>query len=167
MGVDKIAAREKELTEYFFQRVSQNPNISLLAPKHEDRLPVFSFNLEGLHHNLAVRILNDRFGIQARGGCSCAGTYGHYLLEIDKKRSEEFMRQITCGAVAIKPGWIRVSLHPTTSNEELEYVCDSLDALTANAVLWKEDYQLVDQKYVYNKGLLDTITPLQDSWFEV
>lgn len=78
-----MARREHEIVEHVFLRLADVPRVVILAEQHRERLPVFSFYIAGLHYNLVVRMLNDRFGVQARGGCSCAGTYGHYLLNVD------------------------------------------------------------------------------------
>ena len=94
-----------------------------------------------MHFNLGVKILNDRFGIQTRGGCSCAGTYGHYLLHVDQETSNNLVCQITSGDLIQKPGWIRMSVHPTTTSQEIEYVCDSIKELAQNHTQWAKDYQ--------------------------
>ena len=85
-------------------------------------------------------MLNDRYGIQTRGGCSCAGTYGHYLLHVD----EEMSRSITCeideGDLSHKPGWIRMSLHPTQTDREVDFICNAIKELAMNFETWKRDY---------------------------
>jgi len=40
-----------------------------------------------LHGPYVATLLSDLFGIQARGGCACAGPYGHQLLTINKSQS--------------------------------------------------------------------------------
>ncbi len=115
MGVDNILRREHELLHIIFQKLEPIPNLTILAPKIKDRLSVISFYIEGLHFNLGVKLLNDRFGIQTRGGCSCAGTYGHYLLHVDKKTSKKVTDEIDHGDLSHKPGWIRMSIHPTSN----------------------------------------------------
>lgn len=145
MGVDKILAREKELVDYVFRRLKEIPNLNLLAPQHENRLGVISFYINNLHYNLGVKLLNDRFGIQTRGGCSCAGTYGHYLLHVDEEKSHYLTNKITEGDLIQKPGWIRMSIHPTTTNAEIEFVCDSIKALAENFEEWSSEYR-------YNRG---------------
>jgi hypothetical protein len=75
-----------------------------------------------LHHNFVVALLNDLFGIQSRGGCSCAGPYGHHLLGIDLDRSHEFERQIAVGCEGIKPGWVRVNFNYFLSDAVVDYV---------------------------------------------
>jgi hypothetical protein len=84
--------------------------------------------------------LNDRFGIQVRGGCSCAGTYGHFLLNVDFILSKEITDKIDAGDLSMKPGWIRLSLHPTMTNDELLYILDAIRQTVENAKKWKNDY---------------------------
>lgn len=140
MGVDNILQREKEITDYVFDSLGDVPNINILAPQHKNRLGVISFYINDLHYNLGVKLLNDRFGIQTRGGCSCAGTYGHYLLHVDQEQSNYLTDKITAGDLIQKPGWIRMSIHPTTTNAEIQYVCDSIRALAENFEEWANDY---------------------------
>lgn len=167
MGVENILAREKELLTYFFDRIKGYPNISILADQHLNRLGVLSLNIEGLHHDLAVKILNDRFGIQSRGGCSCAGTYGHYLLQIDQQKSSEIIEKIGCGLMELKPGWVRISIHPTTTQQELTYLCDALQALADHADEWKEEYVLEKGHFHHHSVSLENETSLNDEWFEL
>jgi selenocysteine lyase/cysteine desulfurase len=106
----------------------------------EERLGAISFYIENMHYNLAVKILNDRFGIQVRGGCSCAGTYGHYLLHVDPTRSKRITDLIDKGDMSEKPGWIRLSLHPTMTNEEVYTITDGIKQTVLNAKEWGKDY---------------------------
>jgi len=140
MGVENIQNREHEIVDYVFSRLENIPNIKILANQHKDRLGVISFYIDDLHYNLGVKILNDRFGIQTRGGCSCAGTYGHFLLHVDQETSHDLVCQITSGDLIKKPGWIRMSIHPTTTNEEIEYVCNNIIALAENHKEWASEY---------------------------
>jgi hypothetical protein len=113
----------------------------MLEPNVKNRLSIISFYLPGIHYNLVVRLLNDRFGIQTRGGCSCAGTYGHILLNVDQNTSNKITEQIDAGDLAEKPGWVRASFHPTTTNEEAAYVVDSINALSENIEQWSKGYR--------------------------
>ncbi|NMB71248.1 MAG: aminotransferase class V-fold PLP-dependent enzyme, partial [Bacteroidales bacterium] len=108
--------------------------------KVEERLPIFSFYHPQIHFNLIVRLLNDRFGIQVRGGRACAGTYGHYLLEVSYEKSREITQLINSGDLSKKPGWVRWSLHPTSTNEEIMFFTDSLRAIIKNIDTWEKDY---------------------------
>ena len=87
MGTENISAQDKKLMQLLFTQLQQNKRIVLLEERKQDRLPIISFYVENLHHQLLVKLLNDVHGIQVRGGCSCAGTYGHYLFGIDKQQS--------------------------------------------------------------------------------
>ena len=87
-------------------------------------------------------MLNDHFGIQTRGGCSCAGTYGHYLLNVSEEYSSKITSQINNGDCSIKPGWIRLSIHPTDSNENIAYILEGISELAKKHNKWKHDYDL-------------------------
>lgn len=143
MGVKNILQREHELNKFIFKKLKAIPNLHLLAQKHEDRLGIFSFYIDEVHFNLIVKLLNDRYGIQTRGGCSCAGTYGHFLLNIDDKASHEIESQIQEGKLIDRPGWIRMSIHPTLTNKEVEFVCDSIREVAENHHEWGKDYEYI------------------------
>lgn len=153
MGVDKILAREKEILDIIWSRFDQIPNLRLLADQHRNRLGVISFYIDDLHYNLGVKILNDRFGIQVRGGCSCAGTYGHYLLHVSEQQSKSITEQIDHGNLSAKPGWIRLSIHPVMTNQEIYYIMDAIEALAQNHQEWSADYHctLGKNEYTYTK----------------
>jgi selenocysteine lyase/cysteine desulfurase len=140
MGVQNILNREHEIVEFVFSRLENIQNIKILAQQHRDRLGVISFYIDELHFNLGVKILNDRFGIQTRGGCSCAGTYGHFLLHVDQETSKDLVCQITSGDLIKKPGWIRMSIHPTTTDKEVQYVCNAIIDLAKNHEEWAKEY---------------------------
>jgi selenocysteine lyase/cysteine desulfurase len=140
MGTGKIHQRENELIEIAFRELSKISSLHILASDITDRLGVFSFYVDNVHHNLFTSLLNDHFGIQVRGGCSCAGTYGHFLLNVDMKMSKEITDRIDAGDLSMKPGWIRLSLHPTMTNDELLYIIESIRQTVENAEQWKGDY---------------------------
>ncbi len=142
MGVDNIKKREEEIIETIWERMSKIENAHILAEQHKDRLGVISFYIDGLHYNLAVKLLNDRFGIQTRGGCSCAGTYGHYLFGVSEDQSNQITTEINSGNCSSKPGWIRMSIHPTMTNEEIEFIMDGIEELAKKYKEWSEDYTL-------------------------
>jgi selenocysteine lyase/cysteine desulfurase len=141
MGVDNILQREHEIVGTIFSALQAIDNLHILADQHQERLGVISFYIDDLHFNLGVKLLNDRFGIQTRGGCSCAGTYGHFLLHVDKKTSSELIHDISLGDLIRKPGWIRLSVHPTTTTKEIEFVCESLKALAKHHKQWAKSYE--------------------------
>ena len=120
------------------------PNLVVLADNIEDRLGVYSFYIEGAHYNLIVQLLNDIYGIQVRGGCSCAGTYGHILLNVDQLTSNEITCSIDEGNLSTKPGWIRMSIHPTMTNDEIHYIMNAIEDVAIN-------YKEFQKEYVYNE----------------
>ena len=140
MGVDNILKREEELVDRVFDKFPSIPKLHLLAANLSHRIGAISFYLEDIHYNLAVRLLNDRYGIQARGGCSCAGTYGHFLLHVDPNRSKHITDLIDTGDLSEKPGWVRISLHPTMTDDELNLLITALKEIVQNSDSWKEDY---------------------------
>ncbi len=140
MGVSNILHREEEMLERIWPRLDQLPKLHILAGHLRQRLGVISFYIEGLHYNLAVKLLNDRFGVQMRGGCSCAGTYGHYLLEVSPGYSRMITEEISHGNLSHKPGWVRMSIHPTMTDAELDYILDAVEAVYHNFESWGSDY---------------------------
>ena len=140
MGVDKIRAREEELVKIAFAGLKKIPTLHILAGNIEHRLGAISFYIENIHYNLIVKILNDRFGVQVRGGCSCAGTYGHYLLHVDPNRSKIITDKIDQGDLSEKPGWVRMSIHPTMTDAELNTTIDGIAQIVENIDEWSKDY---------------------------
>jgi len=167
MGVENILKREHEINEIVFDKLSRIPNLTILAAQHTDRLGVFSFYIANVHFNLIVKLLNDRFGVQTRGGCSCAGTYGHFLLHVDQQTSKSIEMKILDGCMVERPGWIRMSIHPTITNEEVLYVCESIKQVAENFELWGKDYEYDALK---NEFIHKTAKPIENelvnNWFK-
>ncbi len=140
MGVENIKIREDELIDSAFKKLSEIKGVHILAQNIKNRIGVVSFYSEIVHHNLMTKLLNDRYGIQVRGGCSCAGPYGHYLFHLNKQISHLFTDKILNGDATEKPGWVRVSLHPTLSDKELDFIMNAIAEITENIDEWKKDY---------------------------
>lgn len=168
MNTKKIKRREDELNQKLFETLESIPNVKILAPNHKNRLSIFSFYVENVHFNLVVKLLNDRYGIQTRGGCSCAGTYGHFLLNVDQETSNRIKDQILEGCSTEKPGWIRLSLHPTIKNEEVDFICNSLKELCANIDNWSSDYEYdpIKNDYVHT-SIKPVERQLVSDWFSI
>jgi hypothetical protein len=130
VGVETIHAAEQRAIARATERWRNEPGVELLGPSTGTRLPIFSFNLRNgnrlLHHGFAVRLLNDLFGIQARGGCSCAGPYGHELLGIDAARSSRYQRVVESGNELFKPGWVRVGFHYSFDETTVDAIIDAV-----------------------------------------
>lgn len=140
MNMEHIISREKEILTILFGHLEKISNLHILEGNIRQRLGVMSFYIDGLHYNLGVKLLNDRFGIQARGGCSCAGTYGHYLLNVSPNTSRAITCEIHKGNLSTKPGWIRISVHPVMSNAEIFFICNALQELAAHHAVWGNEY---------------------------
>ncbi len=168
MQVDKIRAREKELTEIAFRELRKIQGLNILADNIEERLGVISFYVNNIHYNLIVKLLNDRFGIQVRGGCSCAGTYGHYLLHVDQNHSKRITEKINVGDLSEKPGWVRLSLHPTMLNDELLFITDAIKEIVKNIHEWQFDYNYDKSKNEFFHKSHNGLAFMKiKSWFEL
>jgi selenocysteine lyase/cysteine desulfurase len=140
MGVENIHAREKELLRLAFREMATVPGINILGNNVTSRLGVISFYMDNIHYNLLVSLLSDRYGIQVRGGCACAGTYGHYLLDVSHEKSKKITDSITNGDLSAKPGWVRLSLHPTMKDQEVLFIADALREISQNHKAWSLEY---------------------------
>jgi selenocysteine lyase/cysteine desulfurase len=131
VGIDVIRAHEEDYLHRAVAAWKEEPTIEILGNLAAERLSIVSFVVRApsgrhLHHNFVVTLLNDLFGIQSRGGCSCAGPYGHRLLGIDLDRSHEFEQEIASGCEGIKPGWVRVNFNYFISETTFQYVVDAV-----------------------------------------
>jgi len=126
VGVDAIREHEEDFIDRAIGAWRDEPSIQILGNPALPRLSIVSFTIRHddryLHHNLVVALLNDLFGIQSRGGCSCAGPYGHRLLGIDIETSHAFEREISRGCEGIKPGWVRVNFNYFISEAVFDYI---------------------------------------------
>lgn len=142
IGVQKMMDREKEIMNRIWEPLNAIPNFHILEAHNKNRLCIISFYIDDLHYNLGVKMLNDRFGIQVRGGCSCAGTYGHYILNVQREYSNHITDLINHGDYSEKPGWIRLSIHPTTSDQDIDFILEAIKQLAKNHKSWANDYHL-------------------------
>lgn len=167
MRVDMIKSRENELVGEALSRLRKIKGLKILAENIKDRLGVISFYMEGIHHNLITRLLNDLYGIQVRGGCSCAGTYGHFLLNVDYDMSHKITDNIDLGDLSLKPGWVRLSLHPTMTSEELEEIIKALEYISLNINDLREKYQhSKSSNEFFNKDFKQDYKHIFNTWFE-
>ena len=147
VGPAVIEATESDFVRRAIARWEQHPNINVLGSHRADRLSIVSFVIrhgeQFLHHNYVVALLNDVFGIQSRGGCSCAGPYGHRLLGIDLERSHEFQREINRGCEGIKPGWVRVNFNYFIDDDTFNYIVDAVAMIASHgaALLGEYDFE--------------------------
>ena len=168
MGTGNMERREEQLVQRLFRGLRTIPGLTLLADSAENRLGIISFYFENIHYNLIVKLLNDRFGIQVRGGCSCAGTYGHYLLHVDHYTSKRITEKINEGDLSTKPGWVRLSVHPTTTDEEVDRIFEALRETAQHAVKWSQDYNYDPHtnEYQHTSGEQSLHQTIQE-WFKL
>lgn len=168
MGVENIMKREKELLDIALPGLRSIKGIEILANNVDDRLGVISFYHPDIHFNLFVKLLNDRFGVQTRGGCACAGTYGHFLLEVSYDQSEEITEKISHGDLSEKPGWVRWSLHPTVTDEEVRSILHAVKEVTLHFREWAEDYIYLSKnnEFVHHSQQQETTEDrIMNDWF--
>ncbi len=131
VGTDVIEKREHELVKMIDNRWRKNPLIERLGHQEASRLSITAFRIKTdhgyLHHGFVTALLNDLFGIQVRGGCSCAGPYGHQLLELNEQRSNRIQEAIKQGEKLVKPGWVRFNLNYFLDDAEANFILDSID----------------------------------------
>ncbi|WP_025697251.1 aminotransferase class V-fold PLP-dependent enzyme, partial [Paenibacillus forsythiae] len=137
MTTQRILRQERALCRQLLDGLQGIPEITVLEGDARHRLGIVSLTVRDMHYNLVVRLLNDRFGIQARGGCSCAGPYGHYLLSIGREASALMSKTIQSGDQSLRPGWVRLSLHPVMTSADVAFILSALKAIVGN----REDWQ--------------------------
>lgn len=164
MGTERIRRVEDDFVRRAIARWRTHPKLHILGDLDAERLAIVSLIVdEGrLHHNLAARMLSDRWGIQTRGGCMCAGTYGHELLGIGAARSFEIRCSLDRGDEASKPGWLRISFSPATTEEDFGVLLEALPELAERYQEWAADY-VMDQRtatWRHKAAVVDEREPL-------
>jgi len=136
IGEDRIATREAEFVKMAHDGWDNNPRLTLLGNPKAHRLPIFSFLVRDsagklVSEQVFTHLLSDIYGIQVRGGCACAGPYGHRLLHIDHDYSDHLRREILAGNEVHKPGWVRLNFGYLMTDETVRYIIDSVNELAA------------------------------------
>ncbi len=169
MGVKNILDREDEMIPMLLKGLRNIDSIHVLDDKGRNRLGVISFYSESIHYNLIVKLLNDRFGIQTRGGCSCAGTYGHCLFNIGPEQSKKITDTIDKGDQSTKPGWVRVSLHPTIQTSEVEGFIAAVKEIQLHIKEWGKDYSYDKQsnEFIHKNESQKENKKRIKKWFEL
>jgi selenocysteine lyase/cysteine desulfurase len=172
VGTDVIQACEERFWKRALESWSKHPNIRILGDTTAERLSIVSFVVRCgdyyLHHNFVVAVLNDLFGIQARGGCSCAGPYGHRLLGIDLDHSHAFQREITGGCEGIKPGWTRVNFNYFLSDAVCDYIIAAVELVADHGVKLLTDYRFDPETGLWHhrEGATDPPLRLHDLHYD-
>ncbi len=168
VGSELIREREETFTRRAIASWGKNPNLEILGSHEHERLCIVSFVVRYgsryLHHNFVVALLNDLFGIQSRGGCSCAGPYGHRLLGIDLDTSHEFEREIGRGCEGIKPGWVRVNFNYFITEEGCDFILDAVHLVATHGWKLLNDYRfdLATGLWRHRQGIADPPLSLWD-----
>ena len=168
VGVAEIRRREESFIHRAIERWRRHPNLEILGNPDLDRLSIVSFVVKQrgryLHHNFIVAVLNDLFGIQSRGGCSCAGPYGHRLLGIDLETSHEFEREISRGCEGIKPGWVRVNFNYFISEAVFQFILDAVDLVAAEGWRLLPEYRFdpFTGLWIHSVGSMEPPLSLRD-----
>ncbi len=173
VGTSVIHAYEQDFVRRALAAWQANPAIEVLGNRVTDRLSIVSFVIRGssgqyLHHNFVVAVLNDLFGIQSRGGCSCAGPYGHRLLGIDIERSHEFEREISTGCEGIKPGWVRINFNYFISEAAFTYLLHAVDlvACYGERLLPLYRFDTASGRWRHQGGLIEPPLRLADVHYD-
>lgn len=146
VGASRIREIEHRWVRRAIEAWEENAMLHVLGDHDAERLSIVSFVVRHgdtgyLHHNFVVALLNDLFGVQARGGCSCAGPYGHRLLGIDLEQSHEFEREINRGCEGIKPGWVRLNFNYFIDEETFRYLLDAVDFVATHGEAFLPHYE--------------------------
>ncbi|MFT4767576.1 MAG: selenocysteine lyase/cysteine desulfurase [Glaciecola sp.] len=165
VGVSNIEALEQGYVHRAMERLSAHPNIDVLGPKDAERLAIFSLRITHesleLHYGFVVALLNDLFGIQARGGCSCAGPYGHRLLNLSEHQSAALDQQIVQGHVALRPGWVRLSFNYFIGDAEFDYLLSALELIAQHGHKLLASYCLDQQSGLWRHRDEIRVLPVQ------
>ena len=154
IGLDAMVTRNRELAQRAFRAWKDVPQLELLGLSAPDRLPIFSFRVKNgkggyVHQQLITRMLSDRFGIQARGGCACAGPYVHRLLSIDDQQSEQIRQAILSGDEIQKPGFTRLNFSVLLPDEKVQFILDSVAQIAADATTFEPDYDVDPSRAIF------------------
>lgn len=148
LGQNVITTRGRVLRDRALAAWRGNPAIQVMAPDAPgDSLPILSFRIHDgrgglVHHQLFTRMLSDIHGVQARGGCACAGSYAHRLLGIDRVQSDALSARIAQGEDIQKPGWVRLNFSVLLDDAKADRIIDAVDDLARNAARWAGLYQV-------------------------
>jgi selenocysteine lyase/cysteine desulfurase len=157
VGTDEIARRDDHFNDMALRGWADNPHLTLLGTDNPHRLPIFSFLVRDgsgarVHQQLFTRMLSDIYGIQVRGGCACAGPYGHLLLDIDQATSEAlYTKVVTEGQEVSKPGWVRLNFGYLMTDAKAQFIIDAVNELSRSTEAYAPLYQLDPGTGMYHR----------------
>jgi selenocysteine lyase/cysteine desulfurase len=159
VGTKNIAQREERFNQMALAGWGDNPHLTLLGADNPYRLPIFSFLVRDkdgapVHQQLFTRMLSDIYGIQARGGCACAGPYAHLLLDIDQEKSEALYSEVSAGQEVSKPGWVRLNFGYLMEDDTVQFIIDSVNELSRTTAKYADLYKLDEARAIFrHQGL--------------
>lgn len=168
VGCEAIRRREEAFVARAIARWREHPSVHVLGNLSAWRLSIVSFMIRHkdgyLHHNFVVTLLNDLLGVQARGGCSCAGPYGHRLLGIDAGTSRRFQCAILAGLEGVKPGWVRINFNYFISEAVFEFLLDAVAFVAEHGWKLVPHYRFCPKtgQWVHRKGRPAPVLSLRD-----
>ena len=147
LGQDWLDARQQALRARALATWSDNPRILILGNPCAPALPIFSFLIrdaagQPVHHQFFTRLLSDMTGVQARGGCACAGPYGHRLLGLGRAQSDATIAALERGEETSKPGWVRLNLSALMSDSKADMIINAVDELARIAPEYLSRYHV-------------------------
>lgn len=154
IGTERAGERNRELARRAMEAWRDVPNLELLGPEAGDRLPIFSFRVQDgkgghVHQQLVTRMLSDRFGIQARGGCACAGPYVLRLLGIDAVQAEQLRQAILAGDEMAKPGFTRLNFSVLLDDAKVDYLIEAVKQVAADAPDYEPRYDFDPARAIF------------------
>jgi len=154
VGASNIEEIERKYILEAIDTFSKHPNIFVLGNLEAPRLGFMAFHIKHqnrfLHHNFVVALLNDLFGIQSRGGCSCAGPYGHDLLHLDEEKSQKYMVELATGNVGSKPGWVRLNFNYFIPKDEFDYILKCMIWISESGWKLLNSYDFDDHEGIWH-----------------
>ena len=173
VGDDTIEQRESELVAKIDQRWANHPNIERLGHPQAKRLSITALRINTpygyLHHGFVTALLNDLFGLQVRGGCSCAGPYGHQLLNIDEAKSQRIQQALADQEKLVKPGWVRFNLNYFISDQEAEFILQAIEFVAQHGLAFLPYYAYDTRGDVWrfqnHQPQARTLAQLAEQWF--
>jgi len=145
LGAKNIEQKEADYTRQAIERFAGNEAINILGGTEAERLSIFSVEIAPkgyrLHYGFVVALLNDLFGIQVRGGCSCAGPYAHHLLNMCSEDADRYEQMTASNQAGMRPGWIRFNLHYLMSEHEVDYILSAIEFVAEHGLKWLANYE--------------------------
>lgn len=128
------------ITEKLLKLEAKYPDLKVLGLKsrHPRDLPIFPITIKGLHYNLITVLFNDLFGIQTRGGISCAGTLGRIFRETENV-----------------DGWCRISFNYLLTKRQIIKIIKSLEFIIIHGKRFADYYSYDKNKNLFSFKILN------------